>query len=348
MARAFVAVLALAAVACGGGPRADPGELVSEEPIDIDGTPATRIRYGSIDVNGGRTEVTGLVVIPAGDPPPEGWPVIAWAHSTTGGDDDCAPSSDPDVADVGRVLTRLASEGFVAVATDYEGIGGPGDHPYLHGRSEAQAVVDSVRAARALVPAAGLVWAVLGHSQGGHAAVFTAELAPELGPELQLVGAVAVAPVSEPALLAVDSTFLALATVGYLSTDPGVDEEELLTDAGRDVIEQAREECVVAGVDEPLLTRSEPALDAYLHENAVGQQATPVPVLIQQGLDDELTPPGGARRALARLCQLGVAVELQEYRGADHATIVEAGFDDAVAWVRTRFAGELPVSSCAV
>ncbi|GLX99487.1 hypothetical protein Hesp01_74370 [Herbidospora sp. NBRC 101105] len=34
------------------------------------------------------------------------------------------------------------------VATEYEGLGTPGPHPYLHGASEAYGVIDMVRAAR--------------------------------------------------------------------------------------------------------------------------------------------------------------------------------------------------------
>jgi len=41
----------------------------------------------------------------------------------------------------------MLARGYVVVATDYEGLGDPGVHPYLVGVSEAYAVLDSVRAA---------------------------------------------------------------------------------------------------------------------------------------------------------------------------------------------------------
>ena len=68
-------------------------------------------------------------------------------------------------------------------------------HPYLIGVSEARAVLDSVRAARSLPDAlAGDRFAVWGHSQGGHAALFTGQEAASYAPELKLVGVAAAAP----------------------------------------------------------------------------------------------------------------------------------------------------------
>ena len=77
----------------------------------------------------------------------------------------------------------MLAHGYVVVATDYEGLGVPGVHPYLVGISEAHAVLDSVRAAREL-PAAQAThrFAVWGHSQGGHAALFTESLQPSTRP----------------------------------------------------------------------------------------------------------------------------------------------------------------------
>ena len=53
------------------------------------------------------------------------------------------------------------------VATDYEGLGTPGDHPYLIGASQGRAVLDIVRAARQLDPDLSDQVMTAGHSQGG-------------------------------------------------------------------------------------------------------------------------------------------------------------------------------------
>lgn len=45
-------------------------------------------------------------------------------------------------------LASLLKKGYIVAATDYQGLGGPGPHPYLVGPSAAHSVLDLVRAAR--------------------------------------------------------------------------------------------------------------------------------------------------------------------------------------------------------
>jgi hypothetical protein len=97
--------------------------------------------------------VSGFVMVPKGKTPKPGWPVISWAHGTSGIADPCAPSRDPK----GPYTVYLAQQfgawlkaGYAIASTDYEGLGTPGVHPYLVGRSEGRGVVDIVRASRQL------------------------------------------------------------------------------------------------------------------------------------------------------------------------------------------------------
>jgi len=95
-------------------------------------------------------------------------------------------------------LQEMLDDGWVVVATDYVAMGTSGTPLYLVGASEARDVVNSVRAARQVAGAdAGTRWGVWGHSQGGHAALWTGALAASLAPELQLVGVAAAAPAAE-------------------------------------------------------------------------------------------------------------------------------------------------------
>jgi acetyl esterase/lipase len=80
------------------------------------------------------------------------------------------------------------------------GLGTPETHPYLVGVSEARAVLDSVRAARAMTGTASR-FAVWDHSQGGQAALFTGLLAKSYAPELDLAGVAAAAPATALATL---------------------------------------------------------------------------------------------------------------------------------------------------
>lgn len=340
---------ALALVAACGDPSPAPGEVSRREEVDIGGVRALRIRYGSTDVEGDGSTVGALVVAPAGEPPAEGWPIVAYAHGTTGSADDCAPSEEPTLAGVDGALRALAGAGFVAVATDYEGIGTSGPHPYLNGSSEARAIADSVRAARAVVPDAGTRWAVLGYSQGGHAALWAAEVAGAAAPELELVGAAAQAPVTDPAqLVAAAELTAALLVVGWVASTPDLDEDEVLTDAGRQAVDDAEEVCTVDIADPDLVADAGiAAFDAYLAENAVGNRPPTVPVLVLQGTADPLVRADITAEAVRRYCTAGATVDLRVLAGADHLTVLEST-PDALVWLADRFAGAPPPSTCGV
>jgi Secretory lipase len=104
--------------------------------------------YRSTGVNGKSTAVTGTLAIPKGHAPKGGWPLISWAHGTTGIADKCAPSRGGGSGPA--LLGRWLKAGYAVVRTDYEGLGTPGEHPYLIGRSEGSSVLDAARAARKL------------------------------------------------------------------------------------------------------------------------------------------------------------------------------------------------------
>ena len=107
--------------------------------------------YRSTATNGAAIAVSGTVAIPKGTPPKGGWPVISWAHGTTGIADACAPSRRDAFGGYDHaLLNRWLKAGYAVVRTDYEGLGTPGDHPYLIGVSEGRSVLDMVRAARKL------------------------------------------------------------------------------------------------------------------------------------------------------------------------------------------------------
>lgn len=176
-----------------------PGSILRVWPLEGGGPgagDAFRILYRSTGLSGQAIEVSGAIFIPPGAAPPGGRNVIAWAHPTSGVVEACAPSLMPDVSGMIWGLADMLRQGYVVVATDYPGLGVPGMiHPYLIGVSEGRAVLDSVRAARAM-PDAGASnrFAVWGHSQGGHASLYTGELAASYAPDLKLVGVAAAAP----------------------------------------------------------------------------------------------------------------------------------------------------------
>ena len=111
-----------------------PGTLLRSEPFDgyslPPGARAVRILYVSRALDGARDAVSGVVLIPAGSPPRGGWPVIAWAHGTSGVARMCAPSLMKDVEYGSEGLMPMVAAGFAGIATDYAGLGTPGAHQY--------------------------------------------------------------------------------------------------------------------------------------------------------------------------------------------------------------------------
>src|SRR5258708_36097966 len=53
------------------------------------------VLYRSTGINGTPVAESGAVAIPKGKPPKGGWPVVTWAHGTTGIADQCAPTRMP-------------------------------------------------------------------------------------------------------------------------------------------------------------------------------------------------------------------------------------------------------------
>lgn len=193
-------------------PTGNPGEVVRTEQLQSApaGTVAWRVMYHSTDVHGspiltyvhGSPILTSAVVIAptAPWPGPGDRPVVAWAHPTTGMAARCAPSNGVDPFDLIEGMTDLLDAGYAVAAADYPGMGVAGPDSYLVGVTEANSVLDSVRAAQHLeqtgATAAGdvLLW---GHSQGGHATLFAAQEAAGYAPELKLTAAAVAAPAAD-------------------------------------------------------------------------------------------------------------------------------------------------------
>ena len=117
-------------------------QRVDQPALDPPGT-IWRILYHSRSRTDADIAVSGFAVVPLAGPPAGGRPVYAWAHGSVGQADRCAPSHA-----IANNLPPLGGQqigaGAVIVATDYEGLGTPGEPTYLDGVAEAHAVLDSV------------------------------------------------------------------------------------------------------------------------------------------------------------------------------------------------------------
>jgi Secretory lipase len=181
-------------------PSKNEGSIVWAQPFS--GGPALpaaaknyRLLYETLSATGAPIAISGTLAIPNGTAPPRGWPMISYAHGTVGNAPECAPSrrSIPNAEQ--RMLDAFVQRGYAVAQTDYEGNGTPGIHPYMVAGALARDVTDIVISSRELDPQIGADWTAMGHSEGGSVALATAALGPKLAPSLNLVGAVAYAPV---------------------------------------------------------------------------------------------------------------------------------------------------------
>jgi hypothetical protein len=345
-------------------PPGPPGALIRAVPIAgpsvLPDSRAWAILYHSRDFDGRDVAVSGVVVAPPGAAPPGGRPVVVWGHGSSGLADRCAPSRGGVMGAFGRdPLGGLLQQGDVVAATDYQGLGTPGLARHAIGLSAGHAVLDAARAARGLDAGASGRVVLDGHSEGGHAVLWAAELAGAYAPELQVLGVAASAPGAELATtlkLTRDRPTAVTSGAMYIVvawSDAYRLPLDVLTPAGRKAVDRVRTTCleelaagpaIVAVHPSDLLTT--PPWPALLARNTPGHAATPAPILLAQGADDDRVTPAATRALVRRLCRRGDTVEQRSYQHTGHFDIPKVATDDVAAWIGDRLAGRPARSTC--
>src|SRR6266404_4085519 len=321
------------------------GTLIKSEKVAVDGLHGTayRVMYVSESVDGEPVAVTGTILVPSKAAPADGYPVVTWAHGTDGMADICAPSLEPGTA--APIANLLLDKGWLVTATDYQGEGSPGLHPYIAGTNSAQDTIDIVRAARHL-PAAHasdqyVVWC---HSQGGHTAMFALKIGARYAPELKLRGVVAGAPPSQFAfiynyLLTSPYRYYLLMAAGGLNAAYGDERaplDQVLTPAGMKLLPELDKVCAGAlsdkfgGLDVSKLSKGDPfknpAWKKILEENdpQYFTTASAAPLLMIQGGNDEQIPVVSTQVLAQHLWGLRTPQVLQRwiYPGQSHSGVI--------------------------
>lgn len=182
----------------------------------------------------------------------------------------CAPSENPRSTRDITYLDEWLRRGFAIVATDYQGLGSPGVHPYLNTRAEAYGVLDGVRAALGALPNLRNKVLIVGQSQGGGGAFAAAGWAPRYAPELRVIGTVAtgipypgaklpagvpsVVPQPDPVM-----SYILLIAVSQAGINPAFRPSDVLAPAAMPYFEMARHACLAAlepAVNKAGLTRA--------------------------------------------------------------------------------------------
>ncbi|MDL9948719.1 lipase family protein [Gordonia sp. ABSL11-1] len=336
-----------------------------------DGTRITRITYHSTSgVDGSPTSVTGAVFVPDGDRPSAGWPLIAYAHGTTGITRDCAPSDNPTMFGDLAAVRGFLRDGYAVVTTDYQGLGvranEPAPHPYLEPRTAAFNIIDSVRAARSIEPTIGSRWVAVGASQGGAAAWSAAEEYSTYGSGGGvLVGAVAAAPLLDPAFLVeraqqgsltIAQRYLyPLVVEGVAKSDPHIRPLDHL----HGVAAASSARLVSCSGNKGALSRAMSTADASsfvsvspqaasqlttaLQRFTLPRTATDVPILAVYGSDDDVIPVDVMEVTLGRACALGDRVLRVRREGQGHSLDPGAIMG---TWMRDRIDGHSATGDC--
>jgi pimeloyl-ACP methyl ester carboxylesterase len=349
-------------------PVVKPGQILRQEELEVDvpGGKGSRILYLSELSDGNAVVASGMVFYPEGTAPATGRPVVAWAHPTVGMGDECAPSRTDDPLSDMSWLSEMLSRGWVVTATDYAGLGTPGIEHYLVGRDEARDVINSVRAAGQInEAAAGASYAVWGHSQGGHAALFAAMEADGYAPELNLVAVAVAAPAAElPTLFSEQYKSEAGWVIGpevlvsWPESYPDLAVDDVITSKGRERYEELAADCLVHAGEEAVVRKllkedffkSDPVTQPSWYDAAVNETPAPLPatrpLLIIQGLADKVVLPNTTALYVQRSCQAGSNVTTLWLGDTTHMEAARVGGPAAVFWLDDRFNGKPTSPSC--
>lgn len=360
-----------------------PGTLLSHEPIDtpINGALAWKVCYVSADVHGVAHEVSGLVIAPEGSG--ENRKVLTWCHGTTGLGDTACPSAQPSPArelityfdanstqqiDYGVPgLQGFVDDGYVVCATDYQGLGTPGQHQYLVNRTQARDAVFLVHATRALDGGAGTAFGCAGWSQGGGAAAAVAELDPADYGELTLVGTVPMSPAATEiafttgtgpaaalsnASIPPDSHIVMLLAGTQIANHGKLHLSDLFTPLGEEIITTTWNTQPVHHLNDtisrlfrlkgPVLQSKPTNVDAWKAAITAGSAATRKPVapvlLCVDAFDGGSVVPVAWQKAYAeKVEEFGGSVTTRTYPHDDHFSLPAACVADARAWLNAAF-----------
>lgn len=304
------------------------------------------VNYSSRGVLSEPIVTSGYILLPKGTPPKDGWPILAWAHGTTGVADTCAPSGDYTGGPVhvyqqivAKALDAWLARGYAVVAPDYQGLGTPGGHPYMNAQSQLHTVVDAVRAIHNLKPYKfNKNWYVMGHSQGGAASLKVAADGQKDAPEFNLRGAIALAPggyqyegiaeyVAKNSKITTDvAAFFPIVLLGAEAANPNLAPANLVSPEIGKILNDARSRCLSelqSDLQQAPRTVFKPnvnlaPLTNYLRKQSIENMTPTVPVLLVQGEKDQLVDYRGTYAYYQQICTKQKPIAFHPIQNGDH------------------------------
>ncbi|MBN9009810.1 MAG: lipase, partial [Rhizobiales bacterium] len=208
---------------------------------------------------------------------------------------------------------------------------------------------------------------VWGHSQGGHAALFTGEMAGRYAPDLQLMGIAAAAPATdlgklfESDLSTIAGKILTAMALSAWSDVYQAPRNSMILPKQAPAVNKIAAFCIqsVFGklaemeaqkpLGEAFLTGNPATVKPwqdFIRENSPGRERAGAPVLIAQGLDDTVVDPPVTDAYVAALCKRGTRVVFIRYPRVSHVPVAKRSAAQTVAWMAGRFANAPVTTPC--
>jgi pimeloyl-ACP methyl ester carboxylesterase len=323
-----------------------------------------------------------------------GAPVLGFGPGTTGPGSVCAPSLEAVRAknwgQYDKHMLFYAGQGYAVAITDYEGRGEGQIHHYFIGETEGRSMLDMVRALKKFKdgtrfkssPAGEDVF-LAGYSQGGHAALWADQIAPQYAPEVKVKGVVGYVAATDITRMWVDTASGAASNWippwVYASYDDYYDlrlpASELFKEPfATNVSQDARRVCIdeAGGIQnghyglrgnlglvyqQPLIdslkngtfSTKYPELANHFNQNLAGKVYTPTPKLIIGGDKDLVIFPAAQTDLMRRLCSDSRArAQLMMGPGVTHYTAMAYGRARTIEWMKQISAGQQVTSDCAL
>lgn len=331
-----------------------PGDIITATPsvFYFDPLKATRpnahierLVYVSTGFDGKKTRVSATLITPK-----KKWigvgkrPLVAYAPGTQGMDERCGPSRLGAAGEEyeGLFMAGLLARGYQIVLTDYEGLGEPGDHPYVNHKVLGKNVLDSVRAARKsptnATPAKSPVF-IVGYSEGGNAAAGALEMWPTYAPELNVKAGYAGAVPADLSRVATGldgSLYAAFGLYAILMVDrsfPELNVRDLVNEKGLAELDKADKSCLLDALPAfafkktSSFTKDGSSLNTHLQRKDIaaaleslrlGKKKVNVPVLVGHSVADDVVPYAQGRDMARNWCAKGSKVRFSTTLAPTH------------------------------
>lgn len=352
---------------------AQPGQILKVEyqtnssEYDIPpGQALSRFMYTSVDFNGTVVPATASILWPFTPKSFNGsssYPLVAWAHGTSGVVRQCAVSNIRNLQYDFRSVFTLANVGYAVVTADYVGLGSDEPFNYLAYKLHANDVVYAVQAAQSVFSQLSKEWVSFGHSEGGGVAWAVGER-QAFDPLPGFLGTIAAAPppfpisTTPPVSNSVFTAFLSF-TISRLY---GLNLTEIFNPVPLKALQyvQSIGGCNDAGyaslatfTAEEIYSNtswvaSAPAAD-FLRDFAVGGRALGGPMLIIQGANDTVVGTVGSTIGYNLTCSAqgnNVSVEYLSVLQMDHNPSMYASQRVWLQWIEDRFNGVPTQQGC--